>query len=98
MRDLSSLSTQYVRVKVTATDENGNPLTISGDTVQFAFTRLTDNPSTWVAGTWGASNVARCLVGPGGVITLTPERYQVWIKITDNPEIPVIKVDTLTVV
>jgi hypothetical protein len=53
--------------------------------------------SDWVAGAWdtNTSSVlvpysAKCLVGPAGIINPGIGRYYMYIKITDNPEIPVL--------
>ena len=95
----SVLSTQYVQVQVTARSASGYDPT--GDTVQFAFTPLT-YPQTqpgsgdWHAGSWatfpGPAYWAQCLAGPAnGGISLAVGTYQVWVKITDNPEVPVLQ-------
>jgi hypothetical protein len=96
---LSHLSTEYVLVPVAAT-KSGVPYNPTGDTVQFAFMPTpTQVPqvSDWVAGAWDTdtSNVlypysAKCLVGPSGTTTLGIGSYIIYIKITDNPEIPVL--------
>lgn len=64
----------------------------------------TPAPGDFVAASWETINTqfgttynARCLVGPGGMIQLQPGVYGVWIKIVDNPEIPVAQVDQLTI-
>ena len=88
-------SLKYVRYSVTAT-VNGVPRDPTGDVVQFAFVAQGVNPTSgdlkaasWETVTGPPSQfVARCLVGPGGTVALTKGRYQVWIKITDAPEIP----------
>ena len=91
----SVLSPQYVQVPVTAFGTAGtyNP---TGDTVQFSFTPASypvTEPSVWVTGSW--VNVPRA-----GVLGAVPRRarnggtalsigtYQVWLKITDSPEVP----------
>jgi hypothetical protein len=40
---------------------------------------------------------ARCLVGPGGSITLSVGNYRIWVRITDAPEIPIIPTDSLEI-
>lgn len=105
MHTISTLSLEFVRVPVQAT-VNGELVNISGDFVQMAFPVAGVAP---VAGDWkGAGwetdptvtpNVyyARCLVGPSGSITLAAGMYDVWLKITDNPEAPVRKAGQLRV-
>lgn len=97
----SRTSLQYVDAIVTALFR-GEPYNPTSDVVQFAFTvpgaPLTDS-TTWYAGLWDgtevlpgtdADYVALCMVGPGGTTTLAPGQYQVSVKVTDNPEIPVL--------
>ena len=96
---LSQLATQYVFVPVSAT-ESGIPYDPTGDTVQFAFMpTATQVPqlADWVTGGWDTdtTNVlypysAKCLVGPSGTISLGIGTYIIYVKITDNPEIPVL--------
>lgn len=98
MYSQSVLSTAYVQVPVTASGTAGayNP---TGDMVQFAFTPATypvTEPSAWVTGSWsvfpGPAYWAQCLVGPlNGGTALSIGTYQVWVRITDNPEIPVLQ-------
>lgn len=97
---LSSLSTQYVKVPVVATSA-GAVVDPTADTVQFAFVAIGTVPGTsdWKAGSWEktgaiASNTfqcwARCLVGPSGSANPGVGVWDVWVKIFDNPETPVI--------
>ena len=94
----SVLSTAYVQVPVTAFGTAGtyNP---TGDAVQFAFTPVTfpvTSPSAWATGVWavfpGPAYWAQCLVGPGSGGTALPVgTYQVWLKVSDDPEVPVLQ-------
>jgi hypothetical protein len=96
---MSQLSTQYVLVPVSAT-KAGVSYNPTGDAVQFAFMpTATQVPgiSDWVSGLWqtDASSLlypylAQCLVGPAGTITLGLGTYYMYLKVTDNPEIPVL--------
>lgn len=46
----------------------------------------------YINGTWQASVqpfIALCLVGPGGAVQLAQGQYNVWLKITATPEVPV---------
>jgi hypothetical protein len=100
---VSDLSTEFVKVRVDA-NVDGDPLyNPTGDSVAFAFVARDAEPTSgdFVQGSWETqSNVtpnnttyiykARCLVGPaGGFITLAQGNYDVYVKITDNPEVPV---------
>lgn len=100
---LSSLSTEYIRVKVVAY-ESGSQVDPTSKAVTFAFTAdSTTEPSggDWKTGEWetdpaGPVYYARILVGPTGE-TLTDGKYHVWVKIAGSPEIPVRRVGVLTI-
>ncbi len=105
---ISHLSTEYVIIPLNAT-VNGQIHDPTGDLLQFAFlSNQSASPGNtdWVVGIWGTNSnsslypfLAECLVGPaGGVINLGTGVYVIWIKITDNPEIPVLQAGMLTVV
>lgn len=95
----SQLATEYILVPVAAT-KAGLPYNPTSDTVQFAFMPTpTQVPQSgdWQTGAWDTdtANVlypytAKCLVGPSGTINLGIGTYIIYVKITDNPEIPVL--------
>lgn len=92
----SVLSTEYVNVPIKATGTNGQPVNPTGDAVQMAF-MLTGDPASgdWHAASWDTwtyptlQYVAKCLVGPAGTVNLAKGTYTGYVKITDNPEVPV---------
>jgi hypothetical protein len=96
---MSQLSTQYVFIPVSAT-KSGVPYNPTGDAVVFAFmptATAVPQVSDWVAASWdtNTSSVlfpysAKCLVGPAGTTNPGIGRYYMYLKITDNPEIPVL--------
>ncbi len=95
MQSIPAASLEYVLVSVTA-NVNGAPYNPTVDSVQFAFPPAGSAPTTWYAGSWDSNPVpgtstytAKCLVGPGGTTQLVAGSYAVYVKITDNPEIPV---------
>lgn len=101
----SSLSTQYVQVLVQATAaEAYDP---SRDTLAWAFTNAqafpAQQPAVWYAGSWdvwpGPLYYAQVLVGPanGGVV-LSVGSWQVWLRVTDDPEVPVLQPFVLQIV
>lgn len=100
----SSLSTEYVPVDVKAT-VHGAPYDPSADVVAFAFmTDSTTKPASgdWHTGSWDTIGlnrwVAQCLVGPGtGGVALSVGTYWIWVKVTDNPEIPIELVGQLVI-
>lgn len=102
-------SLQNIRYAVRAT-VNGIAYNPTGDAVQFGFLPSATNlanvvPSSWVSGDWETDTitgqtayVATCLVGPGGDFAPAASTvYWVWVKITDNPEIPVLLAGQLQV-
>jgi len=99
---ISSLSTVYVQVPVSATF-NGIIHDPTADTVQMAFMTGTAKPSgpDWHTGGWdtapGPVYSAQVLIGPSGGVSLAVGVYTVWLKITDSPEIPVDTVGFLTI-
>lgn len=93
-------SLEYVAVNVTSTVA-GVRVDPTADSVFMAFKTDGDYPASgdFVTASWEtnstttpATYTALCLVGPGGTTTLTAGTYQVFVKITDNPEIPVLPV------
>lgn len=104
MASISSLSLEYVKIQVTAF-KNAAAYNPTSDSVSLAFTLNGVNPVTgdWATGSWETwSNptryFARCLVGPSGTKTLAVGEYSVWVKITDSPEVPVIKAPNVLIV
>lgn len=100
----SVLSTVYVQVLVKST-VHGAPYNPSADAVALAFIVGSGNPgpSDWHSGSWDPTGpiqwVAQCLVGPGaGGVSLSVGTYNVWVRVTDNPEIPVVEVGQLVIV
>lgn len=96
-------SLQYIPIEVTTSA--GDP---TGDVIQAAFVapNTRPGPSDWQAAFWtGAVNptlqpgtyMALCLIGVGASFTPAAGEYQVYIKITDSPEIPVLPAGTLVV-
>lgn len=103
---ISRLSTEYVSVPVQAT-QAGAPYNPINDIVQFAFlinAGAAPQNTDWVNGSWDTMlnynypYVAKCLVGPSGVIALATGTYVIWVKITDSPEVPVREAGTLQIV
>jgi hypothetical protein len=89
---LYSTSLEYVPFSVSAT----GTLNPTGVNPQFAFLQVappTQPAGTqYVTGTWqGAVSpyVGLCLVGVGGVATLTAGLWYSWLKITSSPEVVV---------
>ncbi|MFJ4787573.1 hypothetical protein [Streptomyces sp. NPDC088794] len=105
MQTIDRDSREFVGAEVTATVQ-GQPYDPTSDPVEFAFTAIGGRPVTWYEGGWDGQNPipgtnsyrAQVLVGPGSPgPTLAKGKYAVSIRITDNPEQPVIPVGQLTV-
>ena len=103
---MSTASLQYLVVPVQVT-KAGLPYNPTADVVQFAFLSNiggTPTSSQWIAGTWSTTQnlnypyAAQCLVGTGGGTALTTGTYVIWLKITDNPEIPVLQAGQIQIV
>lgn len=85
----------------------GLPVNPTADVVQFAFmpNPANANPGVgdWHTGSWfttvNGGYQAQILVGPAnGGVPLAAGLYNVWVKVVDNPQVPVIQVDLLQVV
>ncbi len=93
----SSLSTTYVQVMISP--PAGYDPTF--DNVSFAFTpeaypETQPTADDWHTRSWslgpGPQYWAQCLVGPAnGGVALPIGLYQVWVRVTDNPEVPVLQ-------
>lgn len=106
----SVLDTDYLAYPVLIIGANGQRLNPTGDVVQFAFmpNPANANPgvSDWHTGSWftstNSSYYAQVLLGPanGGVVPAPTGTglWNVWIKVTDSPQVPIWQVDTLQLV
>ncbi len=87
---VSSTSTAYIRVPISEAT-GGDP---TGDPVTFAFPEPGTEPTIFYSGSWdtlAGVHFARCLIGPvGGVVALVAGFYDIYVKITDSPEVPVL--------
>lgn len=102
---ISVLSTEYVVVPLLEVEVAGEPYDPTNDLVKMAFTALTSDPTLldFKSAIWQTDEqppIVRysvaCLVGPAAVV-LSKGMYAVWVKITDNPEVPVQRSGTLQV-
>ena len=106
MTGISSLSLNYVKVAVSATD-SGSAVDITSGTVTMAFTAVGTEPVSgdWKTASWETDATrtpnryyARCLVGPSGTVTLTDGTYDVWVKVSGvGSEVPIIRAGQLVV-
>lgn len=96
---MSVLAKEYVSAEVTLRDQ-GAVVNPTADVVEMAFPVSEVSPvgGDWKTSTWetdSTSNppryLARCLVGPGGTFVPTVGLYDVWVRVTHSPEVPVIQ-------
>lgn len=89
MKRQSVLSLEYVEVLVGARTDP------SGDVVKFAFPAENAEPTTLFTGEWDPAGkvnglwTARILTGPTAHV-LSLGRYDVWVQISDSPEVPLL--------
>ena len=86
MRAIRGDSTEYLKINLTSPDD------ITTDLVEVSL----DSGVTWHAAEHVTGGV-RILIGPAGVASLPAGRWDVRVRITDSPEIPVISAGTLAV-
>ena len=87
----------YVLAVVKADEGLTDP---TGDTVVMAFLDEPPEDASPASGDWKTASwltvssttparyKAKCLVGPGGAVTLTEGTWWVWVKVVDTPETP----------
>jgi len=93
---VSSASKQFITVPVEEEITGGDP---TGDIVTMAFPAVAAEPTNYVSGSWvtvSGIHYAQALIGPGAT-QLAVGFYDIYVKITDNPEVPVIKAGLLEV-
>lgn len=98
-------STMPIQFQVAAIDAEGNPYNPTADPVYVAFAPVTSPPAvfdpaaaTWHTASWsvqagnpGPVYWANILPGPlNGGIPVTAGSYVAYVKITDNPAVPVL--------
>lgn len=101
---VSSLSKTYVFVEIHAT-ESGALVNPSALPVEMAFPLQAVAPVSgdWKTASWEVvagtpvQYRARCTVGPSGTVTLAAGRYDIWVRITTSPEVPVLRGGVLVV-
>lgn len=102
----SVLDTEYLTYPV-ALVVGGTVQNPTADPVAFAFMPSPGNANPgsgdWHTGSWVSTGTgtyqAQVLVGPANSgVMLTTGLYNVWIRVTDSPEVPVSQVDLLSIV
>jgi len=96
-------SLEYVYAAVTATI-GGVDHDPTGDPVEMAFIGTEDDPAEddWVEASWetiSGAYFAKALVGPSnGVIDLAKGTYRIYVRVTDDPERPVLRAGVLEII
>lgn len=88
------------RIRATSKDYVGAPITeetgidVTADVVELSFTVGDQEPTVWTPGVWKTVRGrpwAVALIGPGSSLgALPPGRYWINVRVTDNPEVPVL--------
>lgn len=99
-----------MRTKIRATSKEyvGAPISertginLTADAVELCLTVGDAEPTVWTPGVWktiAGRTWAAVLIGPGSTIgQLSPGRYKVNFRVTDNPEVPVLTApNTITI-
>lgn len=89
MREQSYLSLEYFEAEITATSSDGTAIPAASLAVEFAWASVGAEPADadWQATIHLRDDVFGVLVGPGA-LQLPRADYDVWRRITDNPERP----------
>jgi hypothetical protein len=92
VKEIPAASVEFVTVWV---DSRGSA-TLTTQPVAIAFQSCGTSPGTgtiWITAAWtgaqGLARAARALIGPGTGNVIGKGIWEVWAKVTDNPESPV---------
>jgi hypothetical protein len=101
--ELNRIEVQYVDIDVTATLRNGTPATLTGVSVALVAPRAQPTgATTWTTATYTNGTATVILAGPdataSGALTVPAGGADLWILVTDNPEIDAAKVGRISVV
>lgn len=96
---IPAASTEYLHGLVTAS------VTLDTQAVEVAFVTPSNafptDATAWISAAWigdpGTSRNWQILIGPSSTTILASGAYAVWVRVHDEPEIPVRKHDTLTI-
>jgi hypothetical protein len=94
-RRITSGSVEWVSAWLDSAADGGAGVTLSAQAVAIAVQPVRVRPNgdtTWRtaawAGTAGVARAARILIGPATSNVIPLGEYDIWTKLTDNPEIP----------
>lgn len=100
--DLSRVDLVYREYDVTATAADGNPATLDAVAVALLPPRTTPTAATtWTAGTYTGGVLTVLLAGPdasgAGALSVPAAGADLWVKVTDTPEIDAQRIERITV-
>ncbi|MER7131242.1 hypothetical protein [Streptosporangium saharense] len=87
MLKVPSISVEYLRIPITGSND------LAAFPVEMAVLPEGQDPGSgdWLTAEWSPLGEAMILVGPGTSLPLTRGvTYQIWVRITAEPEIPVL--------
>jgi hypothetical protein len=101
--NLGRIERQYARITVTATLADGAPADLAG--VDVALLPPRSKPTadtTWTAADWADGNATVLLAGPdaaavAGALTVPAGGADLWVRVTDTPEVDTAVVDRINV-
>lgn len=101
--ELARVERLYRDYTVTAVLRNGSPATVSGVDVALIPPRTTPSASTaWTATTYAAGVATVLLAGPdaagSGAVVVPAAGADLWLRVVDNPEVDVARVERIAVV
>lgn len=99
---LSRIDRVYRDYDVTATLRTGGPATITGVTVALLTPRTTPTAATvWTTATYAAGVATVLLAGPDadptGAVVVPSGGADLWIRVSDSPEIDAARVERISV-
>lgn len=99
---LNRIDKQYVEIDVTATLANGDAAPLDGVDVALLAPRHTPTAATtWTAATYAAGTATVLLAGPEanptGALVVPSGGADLWIRVTDEPEVDAARVERVSV-
>ena len=100
--DMSRIERQYVDINLTATLRNGEPAVLAGVEVAILPVRTTPTAATaWTAADYADGTATVLLAGPDagmeGALPVPAAGGDLWVRVTDAPEIDAARIERLTI-
>lgn len=99
---LSPLDRLYIEVDVAAALLDGTPTTVTGvDVAVLPTPKLPDASTTWTPADYAAGVATVLLAGPAAdptdAVVVTSPRGDLWLRVTDIPEVQAVKASRVTI-